>query len=92
MDKSIEKICTDMPSGEIHLYSYRQLGALWNAVCAAQDMYEGLVKDSDITEHGPIFRIKALTENSFRVEVSAQVEMNDSEFEFYKKNENVTTE
>lgn len=92
MDKSIDKICTDFPSGEIHLHSYRQLGALWNAVCAAQDMYKSLVKDSDITHAGPRISIKAITESTFRVEVSAQVEMNDEEFEFYKKDEDVTTE
>ena len=90
MDKSIDKICTDFPSGEIHVHSYRQLGALWNAVCAAHDMYKSLVKDSDITTAGPRISIKGLTDNVFRVEVSAQVEMNDEEFEYYTTDDNIT--
>lgn len=67
----------ELSSGSISVHSRKALYALDYSVSAAIDMYEALLKDSEIRD--AFISIKAVTDTTFRVDVSAQVDPSDEE-------------
>ena len=67
----------ERPLGKISVWGIEELLALDNAVGCAEDMYEAMVRNSDTTTNAPRISIEAVTNDCFRVEVSAQIKLTD---------------
>lgn len=76
-DLSYGKKLVEQPTGRISVWGIDELLALENAVGCAEDMYEAMVRNSDTTENEPRISIEAVTNDVFRVEISAQIKLTE---------------
>ena len=76
-DLSYGKKLAEKPMGRISVWGIEELLALENAVGCAEDMYEAMVRDSDTTENEPRISIEAVTNDVFRIEISAQIRLTE---------------
>lgn len=70
-------LLAERPMGSISVWGIEELLALDNAVSCAEDMYEAMVRDSDTTTNAPRISIEAVTNDCFRVEISAQIKLTE---------------
>lgn len=73
----LSKGLAERPIGKISAWGIEELLALDNAVSCAEDMYEAMVRNSDTTDYAPRISIEAVTNDCFRVEVSAQIKLTE---------------
>ena len=85
-----ENLYTENPIGSISCWGMDELLALHNAVGAAEDMYEALVRDTDTTKYAPRVTISSVSNKVFRVEISAQVELTEDMKKLFE--DDVTTD
>lgn len=76
-DLSYGKKLVEQPTGRISVWGIDELLALENAVGCAEDMYEAMIRNSDTTENEPRISIEAVTNDVFRVEISAQIKLTE---------------
>lgn len=86
-----ENLYTETPVGSITCWGMDELLALHNAVGAAEDMYDALVRDSDTTKHAPRITISSVSKKVFRVEISAQVELTENMKKLFEEDNNEVT-
>lgn len=71
----------EKPMGSITVYGMNQVLALENAVCAAEDMLKALHGNYTVPMFEPRVSIQTVTRDTFRIEVSSQVQCTEKDKE-----------